>query len=45
MAKRIAEKGSEYQRAKEQILEVAEEEDIHPDQIRYYEEYPEEIDW
>lgn len=45
MAKRIAEQGTEYQKAKRQILEVAEEEGIHPNQIQYYEKYPDEIDW
>ncbi|WP_188206852.1 DUF6904 family protein [Alkalibacillus aidingensis] len=47
MAKRIAEQGKEYQKAKQQILEAAQESNCHPSEIRYNEEYPDfdEIDW
>ncbi|WP_047982642.1 DUF6904 family protein [Ornithinibacillus contaminans] len=47
MAKRIAEQGTDYQKARRDILEVAHEDNVDPSEIRYYEEYPdyEEIEW
>lgn len=47
MAKRIAEQGEEYQKAKRQILEVAFENDCSPSQIQLNEEYLDyyKIDW
>lgn len=47
MAKRIAEKGKEYQKAKQQILEVAYEHDCSVNEIKFNEEYPDydKINW
>ncbi|ALX50031.1 DUF6904 family protein [Lentibacillus amyloliquefaciens] len=45
MAKRIFEKGKEYQSIKQEIDEVAREENVPVSEIHFAGEYPEEIDW
>ena len=45
MAKRLAEKGDEYQRVKEEVIVAAKEYGSSVEDIRLREEYPEEIVW
>lgn len=45
MGKRVAEKGKAYQELKQEIYEAARYHDVPPAQIRYPEDYPDEIDW
>ncbi|QKY70329.1 hypothetical protein [Lentibacillus sp. CBA3610] len=45
MAKRIVEKGKEYQNVKQGIDEVAREANVPVSEIRFTGEYPDEIDW
>ncbi|APH03529.1 DUF6904 family protein [Bacillus weihaiensis] len=45
MAKRLAEKGTEYQTLERKIEQVAEKHGCSVDEVRFSQEYPEEIDW
>ncbi|WP_371825510.1 hypothetical protein [Pontibacillus sp. ALD_SL1] len=45
MAKRLTERGKEYQQLEEEVYEAAAQHQCHPDEIRLKEDYPESIDW
>lgn len=45
MAKRLAEKGEEYQTVRKEVYEAALENDAHPDEMELKREYPGTINW
>lgn len=44
-AKRLAVKDQQYLNEKQDVHEFAREQGIHPNEVRYYKDYPEEIEW